>query len=142
MTENAAFLFVYGTLQPSFTNEFAQYLRRHCTCLGEGSFPGLLFDLGTYPGAIYQKSSPLTVLGTIYRIDLDKQKLLTYLDEYEGITDPPAPDNEYIRTIIPVMHNQTTIHCWVYLYNYSTGDKPIIPSGDYSRYSNQPKPKE
>lgn len=128
------YLFVYGTLRPSFENPFAGYLRQHSRYTGEGTFPGLLFDLGNYPGAVFQQSGRQNVWGSVYHIKQHKQAALTYLDEYEGVGSGFTQPAEYVRALVPVSMNQTVLMSWVYLYNLSLVDKPVISSGDYSHY--------
>lgn len=135
MIENPDLLFVYGTLCPPFTNSFAQFLRQRSQYVGEGTFPGLLFDLGSYPGATYQPDGVTTVCGTIYDISQHKQSVLACLDDYEGVSETIDLPNEYIRTVIPVRHCDDIIDCWVYLYNLPADGLPVIASGDYVRYS-------
>jgi gamma-glutamylcyclotransferase (GGCT)/AIG2-like uncharacterized protein YtfP len=135
MNDTSNFLFVYGTLRPGFDNAFAQSLRQQARYVGEGRFSGLLYDLGNYPGAVYQAGSATAVVGSIYDLGHNQEALLRYLDVYEGVGDEFDPPTEYIRIIIPVTldsDGQTnTVSCWAYVYNHSVVNKPIIRSGDY-----------
>ena len=132
MITNPDFLIVYGTLRPPFDNQFALYLRNRSRCVGEGTFVGRVFNMGSYPGAIYQQSVDTRVCGTVYDIGNQKETTLTYLDYYEGVGDDFEQPTEFIRAIIPVQVNNQTAECWVYLYNLSTDGKPIIESGDFA----------
>ncbi len=134
MATDSDYLFVYGTLRPSFENQFARYLRQHSYYIGEATFPGLLFDLGNYPGAIFQQGSFQNVWGSVYHIEQHKQTLLAYLDEYEGISSGFTQPVEYIRALVPISVSPIIIISWVYLYNLPLIDKPVISSGDYSQY--------
>jgi gamma-glutamylcyclotransferase (GGCT)/AIG2-like uncharacterized protein YtfP len=134
MVPDSDYLIVYGTLRQSFVNVFAQYLRQYSDYVGEGTFPGQLFDLGNYPGAVYQSESPNFVRGTVYDVSQSKDKLLPYLDEYEGISEGFQQPQEYVRAIIPVDCSGETHHCWVYLYNLPVSDQLVIHSGDYELY--------
>ena len=134
MTYDSDYLVVYGTLRPAFTNAFAHYLRQHSEYVGEGTFPGLLFDLGNYPGAVYQIDRMERVCGTIYNITRHKPALLLHLDAYESIGEQFEQPTEYIRTIIPVDFQGTRLDCWVYIYNLSVTDKIVIASGDYAQH--------
>ncbi len=131
MNTTSDYLFVYGTLRPGFDNAFAQYLRQRSRYVGEGSFPGLLYDLGNYPGAVYQDDSATLVVGSIYDISKNRDAILTYLDYYEGVGPEFEAPTEYIRTIIPVISNDNTFASWIYIYNHPTNGKPLILSGDY-----------
>ncbi|GAB4004602.1 gamma-glutamylcyclotransferase [Spirosoma sp. KCTC 42546] len=138
MTNNPDFLIVYGTLRPPFDNTFAQYLRQRGRNVGEGLFKGQAFDMGSYPGAIYNEASITQVHGTVFNISNQKSAILTYLDYYEGVGEDFEQPTEFIRAIVPVQFNDATTDCWVYLYNLSTDDKPLIESGDYSKHMGDP----
>ncbi|GAB2548229.1 gamma-glutamylcyclotransferase family protein [Spirosoma aerophilum] len=138
MTHTPDFLIVYGTLRPPFDNTFSQYLRQRGRYVGEGSFTGQSFDMGSYPGAVYQPDSQSLVHGSVFDISNQKAAILTYLDYYEGVGEGFEQPTEYIRAIIPVQFNHQTADCWIYLYNLSTDDKPLIESGDYSIHIGKP----
>ena len=135
MTDDPNYLIVYGTLRPDFTNLFADFLRQHSRYVGDAAFSGLLFDLGAYPGATYEPDGPTQVQGSVYDIADQKQMILAYLDDYEGVGEAFDEPNEYMRTVIPVRFNDALINCWVYLYNHTTDGKPVIQSGDYVCHS-------
>ncbi|UHG91283.1 gamma-glutamylcyclotransferase family protein [Spirosoma oryzicola] len=139
MIDTCDFLFVYGTLRPNFDNAFAQYLRQRAQYVGEGSFPGRLFDLGSYPGAVLQHSDSTEVLGSVFDIQKNKETILTYLDYYEGVGPAFEPPTEYLRVIVPVLFNGKSIDCWAYLYNHAFDGKLLIESGDYCLYVDQAK---
>ena len=136
MTDNPDFLLVYGTLRPPFDNPFAQYLRNRGRCVGEGTFAGQIFDIGSYPGAVYCEAADTRVCGTVFDISSQKEKTLTYLDYYEGVGDNFEPPTEFVRAVVPVRFNDQTADCWVYLYNLPTNEKPIVEGGDYAVHKN------
>lgn len=136
MTYDSDYLFVYGTLRPSFTNPFAHFLRQHSEYVGEGAFPGELFDLGNYPGALYSPAAPSKVYGSIYSLASAKEMILKQLDDYEGIGENYAKPHEYVRIVVPVAVAQQLITCWVYVYNWPTSTKKRIDTGDYCQYRN------
>jgi gamma-glutamylcyclotransferase (GGCT)/AIG2-like uncharacterized protein YtfP len=131
MATDSDLLFVYGTLRPPFTNPYAQHLRQHSQYVGEGEFSGQLLDLGNYPGAVYQPESSIKVYGSIYNISSQKEYLLAYLDDYEGISEAIEKPHEYVRTVIEVSSGDSIVACWIYLYNLSVTGQLLIPSGDY-----------
>ncbi|SFD02417.1 gamma-glutamylcyclotransferase family protein [Spirosoma endophyticum] len=131
MATDSDLLFVYGTLRPPFTNPYAQHLHQHSRYVGDGKFPGQLFNLGSYPGAIYQPESTATVYGSVYNISVNKQLLLAYLDNYEGIGEAFEKPHEYVRTVIEVSSGDSIVDCWVYLYSLTVTGKQLISSGDY-----------
>jgi len=136
MIDTSTFLFVYGTLRPVFDNSFSLYLRQRSHYVGDGSFSGQLYDLGSYPGAIYQKNSPTSVFGTVYDISKNNETVLTYLDYYEGVGPEFESPTEYVRVIVPVMCNERLLNCWAYVYNYPSEGRPLIESGDYCHHLN------
>lgn len=138
MTDNPDFLIVYGTLRPPFDNTFAQYLRQRGRCIGEGKFVGQVFDMGSYPGAIHSETSDGHVCGTVFDISNQKAAILTYLDYYEGVGEDFEQPTEFIRSVVPVDFNGAITYTWVYLYNLSTDDKPVIKSGDYAQHVGNP----
>ncbi|GAB4001289.1 gamma-glutamylcyclotransferase [Spirosoma daeguense] len=134
MIQDADYLLVYGTLRASFQNPFAKLLHQHSRYVGKGSFSGQLFDIASYPGALYQPDSTTIVWGDVYDIKQFKIELLLRLDEYEGIGATFPQPQEYVREIIPVDCAGETLGCWIYLYNDSIVEKKQIESGDYERY--------
>lgn len=135
MITDSDYLIVYGTLRPAFTNPAARYLRQYSRYVGEASFPGQLFDLGNYPGVVYQPESQSKVYGSLYNINQYKEQLLAYLDTYEGIGDQFEHPHEYVRILIPIDWAGGSVNCWVYQYNLPATDKPVIQSGDYLSFT-------
>lgn len=117
------YLFVYGTLLNKSNYAPGDYIKIHCEYVGNASFPGLLFDLGSYPAAIYDMDSRERVYGELYRISGNKNHLLTNLDEYEGY--------EYNRKVIAVEQDASIIYAYCYLYNKPPEGLKQIISGDY-----------
>ena len=132
MSDSPDFLLVYGTLRPPFDNQFALYLRNRSRCLGEGTFTGHVFDIGSYPGAIYNEVADTLVCGTVYDIGNQKETTLTYLDYFEGVGGDFENPTEFIRAIVPVYVDNQTVDCWVYLYNLAVTEKTLIEGGDYA----------
>ena len=82
MESDCRYLFVYGTLLDN-DNEFGAFLKKHSTYVSKGSFNGLLYDLGEYPGAIYKPGIKQQVHGSILLLNNDPE-ILSVIDEYEG----------------------------------------------------------
>lgn len=114
-----------------YENEPAKFIRKNCSLVGEGSIPGILFDLGTYPGATYDLKSSSLVHGEIYRIDRNEKKLVQFLDEFEGVGTQFKQPNEYIRKTIPVQTKNGIIEASSYLYNWNLEGLKVIESGRY-----------
>ena len=130
MSEPPAYLFVYGTLQPGFTNAFAQFLHQNSQYVGPGTMRGRLYNIGQYPGAVHDPNSPVGVHGAIFNIT-DTPGLLTRLDAYEGVKNPPDATDEYVRVIVPVSFGVGEFRCWIYLYNRPVLDSQRIRIGHY-----------
>jgi len=131
MSEPAVYLFVYGTLQPGFINPFAQMLHHNSRCAGPGIMSGRLYNIGQYPGAVHDPNSSASVHGTIFDIT-ETPNLLTRLDHYEGVGNPPTPADEYIRDMVHISFGTVELRCWTYLYNWPVLESQQIVSGRYS----------
>jgi gamma-glutamylcyclotransferase (GGCT)/AIG2-like uncharacterized protein YtfP len=117
-------LFVYGTLLSASKHPMAHYLRQNSQLIGPGFFPGLLYDLGMYPGAVYDPNTENFVHGEIYLFpEPAAENRLRTLDDYEG--------NEYNRIVVPVKTADGFINCWTYVFNQPTASWPRIASGRY-----------
>lgn len=130
MYSHADFLFTYGTLMQGFDNPFAQKLHLLSTFEGPGSFPGTLYKISWYPGAVYEENGNNSVYGEVYRLT-DSPSLLVELDEYEDVFEDEEK-SLYLRKVIPVrMQNGSVVPCWVYLYNQTVTDLEKIENGDF-----------
>jgi gamma-glutamylcyclotransferase (GGCT)/AIG2-like uncharacterized protein YtfP len=130
-------LFVYGTLRAAFSNAPAMHLRQHSRYIGEGVINGQLYDVGSYPGALYLPDESTLIHGSVYVLFPDSLvDLLRLLDEYEGVQAVPSKSesDEYIRRIVPVTCASQLINCWIYLYNRPVDSLRQIDSGDYIQY--------
>lgn len=129
-------LFVYGTLMRPFRSEITRLLAKNSTFLLRGKTQGLLYDLGSYPGLVYQADLETWVKGEIIQLHFP-ERFLPILDEYEMI-DPNAPQkSEYKRTLLSVQTEVGPKECWTYIYQQSTAPYHPIRSGDYLSYFSQ-----
>ena len=130
MTAGPEYLFVYGTLMQGFDNPFAEKLRKMSVFRGKGSFPGLLYAVSWYPGALYFEDSNSPVYGEVYQMS-NVPELIRDLDEYEDVFENESA-SLYVRRVVPVrLHNGEIIDCWAYLYNQSVGGLREIRSGNF-----------
>jgi gamma-glutamylcyclotransferase (GGCT)/AIG2-like uncharacterized protein YtfP len=129
MDTQCLYLFVYGTLLDT-DNEFAAFLRKHCSFVKRGKFKGILYDIGEYPGAVFNNKIDGYVHGSIYLMS-NATQVLEKLDDYEGFGDDQEQPNLFIRQLVEIETNSRAIDCWVYLYNREVGGLPIISKGDY-----------
>lgn len=127
------YLFVYGTLMSGFNNPMALYLRENARLKAKGCFDGLLFDFGSYPGAIYKPGSIQKVHGEVYQLS-NEDVIFAILDIYEGLDDPDF--NLYEKAIIPVHVNNKVYNNYVYLLK-KTPEASLIDSGDYDFHINE-----
>ena len=123
--------FFYGTLIPEFAPEHMREVLAGFKFLGEGSLPGTLYDFGSYPGAVFDNSSPSSVFGLVYEAASD-DLLLAELDRYEGYDQLSPAEGEYIRQRRSVtLDNGDVVECWMYAYNWSTEGFPTIADGHW-----------
>jgi gamma-glutamylcyclotransferase (GGCT)/AIG2-like uncharacterized protein YtfP len=126
-------LFAYGTLMLPFDNAIARCLYENSTFCGDATVPGRLYDLGPYPGLIYNRQSAQRVRGQVFRMH-DPGDLLRLLDRYEGIDRRFPGAGEYRRERRRVSMNEEAVDCWMYVYNQPWWKLPAIRSGCYADY--------
>lgn len=125
------YIFVYGLLKSMYDNDPARFIRKKSTLIGKAYFPGILIDIGTYPGAIYEPGSQTKVHGEVYRIDQNHKELVAFLDHFEGVGNQFKQPNEYIREVISVQIDEKNILASCYLYNWNYDVMKVIASGRY-----------
>ena len=132
MATHATYLFTYGTLMQGFDNPFAERLHKNSVYEGKGFFPGLLYLISWYPGAIYDASAVSKVHGEIYRLSTF-EALIPELDDYEDVFEDEK-SSLYLRKTVPITKESgETIDCWVYLYNQSVTGLLLIEEGRFRR---------
>ncbi len=125
------YIFVYGLLKSMYDNEAARFIREHCTLIGEGSIPGRLFDLGTYPGVVYEAEAATYVTGEVFKITSNKEGLTKYLDEFEECGPQFEQPNEYRKEVVPVSVEGVIFQASSYIYNRNLDGLKLIESGNY-----------
>lgn len=123
-------LFVYGTLMQQAANPFSEHLRQHSRYIGRGSFPGQLYLVSWYPGAVSDPAALTNVCGEVFQL-LQPDLTLPLLDEYE---DTAGDTGEFVRKPVTVSVVGQQKRCWVYLYNFSVEKLVHIPTGDFRPY--------
>lgn len=125
-------LFVYGSLRTESPHPFAVKLRSQGRLLGRGSAPGILYDLGRYPAAMFGTEHNSLVIGEIFELPSDG-RLLRELDYFEGTEEPASPLS---RIEIDVLLEEGSS---LRLETYSLGAPPpirrVIESGDWIAHS-------
>lgn len=128
------YLFIYGTLLPGCTTEVTGFLKENSSFISEGSFPGKLYEVDGYPGAIFLPDEKSRVFGHILKLQ-QAEKVLAVLDKYEEVGPDFGSPNEYVRNQIPVLNSAgQSLLCWVYLYNLPVDNLLYIHSGKYSGF--------
>lgn len=94
--------------------------------------PGRLYDLGTYPAAVYDKSAPTWICGELYSIT-NAALLLPELDRYEGIEDLPGHPAEYRRAVVEVLCDGSSVLCWTYLCKEENTALAQVPLDEHNR---------
>ncbi len=129
-------IFTYGTLMRGIPSRFGNYLEQNGAFIGEGYVPGKLYDLGNYPGLVYDEQSERLILGHIFEL-VNAEKVLLQLDDYEGISPHSPPPHEYRRVIKPVLWHGKRIACWLYEYALDPTGLPEITTPSYLDYWHQ-----
>lgn len=124
-------LFVYGTLRSSQAPPKLHELLAPLARLGTATTPGVLYDLGPYPGAVF--GGDAQIVGEVLELP-DDSELLAILDDYEGFDANDLQGSLYLRvrrTVI--LADGRPLECWAYSYNGDLTGRPMIPGGDYTR---------
>ncbi len=101
-----------------YDNDAARFIRSHCSLIGEGIVSGRLFDLGTYPGLVYEPKAQTVVKGEVYKI-------------HSNFEQP----NEYRKEIIPVLIKENLYYASSYIYNRTLEGLTLIENGNYNNKS-------
>lgn len=125
------FLFVYGTLRSNSGHPMNEVLEGFGGRVGPGKVRAVLYDLGSYPGAVATPEPGAFVRGEVYLLR-DPGRDLEALDRYEGLDGTNPDSGEFRRGRIAVeLDDGRTVEAWIYLYNRPTAGLARIPSGDY-----------
>lgn len=128
--DKSTFLFAYGTLMRGWKHDAARFLHQKSKFLGSAFISGKLYDLGDYPGLVYDPNSNIQVKGQLFELS-DPARILSFLDYYEG-ANPVSPEQGlFLKEFLPVIHEEAMIPSWVYTYNQVIEEVPLIHSGDY-----------
>ena len=131
-----ALLFVYGTLmtraRAALGAEMRARLASAATWLGPATVAGRLIELGGYPGLVAPVALSDTVHGEIFELD-DPGTFFARLDDYEGVSPSPVPEDEYERAVLPVrLASGDEVTAWVYRYRGDALNAPLIPEGRWN----------
>lgn len=124
-------LFVYGSLRSGFKHPAYEYVSRYFTLIGDAKVKGKLYDMGSYPAAIPTEENNF-IIGELYQLKNEKEFNWAFeqLDDYEGVHPENNEPSLYIRQKVTVFINAGTATAWMYWYNATIDDQPLIASGD------------
>ena len=99
---------------------------RNARFVAAASTPGVLYDLGRYPGLIRGSRNGRRVTGELYELPDDSaRQMLRALDRYEG--------SEYTRRRVYVrLSNGKRRLAWAYLLRRKPPKSTELPSGRYA----------
>ncbi len=131
-------LFVYGTLLPGLVPDEIKNVVEQLTLVGAGWARGRLYDLGAYPGAVLDEASHTKIIGKVFSLPADDERLsaslLERLDAYEGYTPEDETQNLFIRKLARITFlNGAHVECWIYVYNGNPQAAELIPDGNYAK---------
>lgn len=127
-------LFVYGTLMPSATDELGKEERIRLQCgsisIGAATARGRLYDLGGYPALVPGDNPDEQVHGEAVEI-ADPVQVFRWLDVYEGIGDERG-GSEYVRVVGPVTLAASGVQlAWMYVYREVPPNARLLQSGHW-----------
>ena len=128
-------LFAYGTLLTGAADpRLAVLLERQLRARRPARVPGLLYDLGPYPGALPGNG---WVCGELLHLE-DAALCLPLLDDYEDC-DPLHPERGlYRRERVQALDaGGGAVGCWIYWLNRCPPSAVAVPHGDYRRWRSQ-----
>lgn len=129
--ESPVYIFVYGTLRSASNHDMRKVLEQHADFVSRGRIPGVLYDVGPYPGAVKKSGTQAFVRGDVYRLR-DSERTLQILDRYEGWDEKKPRSAEFKRSRVAVdLGAGKKIRAWIYLYNRPTTGLTKIRSGNY-----------
>lgn len=139
---SARLVFVYGTLRSGEPRDI-NLLRPAPRWVGQGSLPGILYDLGAYPGMRLIAGCDV-VRGEVYAISAELER---QLDEIEDVW--PQQSGEYAKrevvlrldrpslpsSVFNFSKDEVQVSCLVYeIAPERTRGRPVIASGDWVQH--------
>jgi gamma-glutamylcyclotransferase (GGCT)/AIG2-like uncharacterized protein YtfP len=130
MGDDGELLFVYGTLRPTLAADGPARLVEDLEVVGPASVPGVLLDLGDYPGLI---AGAGIVHGELLRV-VDPARLAA-LDAYEECGGPKPLFRR--ERMVARRVDGTTVDAWAYRYARPPRGA-VIAGGDYAAHVARP----
>jgi gamma-glutamylcyclotransferase (GGCT)/AIG2-like uncharacterized protein YtfP len=127
------YLFVYGTLRRKHAPPEITDVVNSLELVSEASVPGNIFDLGEYPGAVFEPNSQSIVHGEVFKLP-NNPKILRKLDNYEEFKPENPEKSLFIREVATALTGDGQyLNCWVYRINSqflkkrTTRKRPVRP---------------
>ena len=131
MAKNTAYLFVYGSLRRGAKKGMNRLLARYGRFVANATYPGRLYRVADYPGAVPSDRPGEVVHGEVWRLACPERAFVR-LDEYEACGPGFPEPAEYVRCVAEVtLAGGETVSAWLYLYNLPTEGLEVIGHGDY-----------
>lgn len=96
--------------------------------VGSCRFQGVLYDLGSFPGAVPGDG---VVYAELHR--LHHPQVWSVLDRYEGYEAKREDDSLFVRRRVELIEPEGQ-EAWVYWYNGEVAQSARVPSGDWAKY--------
>jgi len=128
-------LFVYGSLRSGFKSPAYAYISRYFHLIGPAKVKGRLYDMGDYPAAI-PSTDEQYIVGELYVLNHESEFnwAIEQLDDYEGVHVEEGEAPLYIRKTEEVITDSGNTLAWMYWFNGSITNQPLIESGDVLAY--------
>jgi gamma-glutamylcyclotransferase (GGCT)/AIG2-like uncharacterized protein YtfP len=91
--------------------------------------PGLLFDLGSYPGAVLDESAPTRIEGELWEARYTAG-MFRQLDEYEEFFPARLERSLFVRAKARIhLSRSRTATAWIYVLRNVKRSAPVIATG-------------
>lgn len=125
------FLFTYGTLRQGAGHRMFAILDRFSDFVGNATYQGKLYHIGTYPGVVPSDDPADRVSGEVYRLR-NPFVILSRLDRYEECGPGFRKPTEFIRQQQSVrLQSGQCLSAWVYVYNRPVVGLTRLQDGDF-----------
>lgn len=122
-------LFVYGTLRRDAAGRSHPLLGEDAEWRGKACWPGRLYRVADYPGAVASADPSDRVHGELYALPQPPDAVLAALDAWE---DCDTADPEYRRERALVRRDDgSRVEAWIYVYARPVAGLARIISGDF-----------
>lgn len=124
------YIAVYGSLMQIHGAQALAGTVDKLKLVGKCKIPGLLYDLGEFPGLVPGDSE---VMGELYEVK--HPDALRLLDDYEAFYPNDPKLSLFVRQRMQLV--EPKIECWGYLYNQTLSGMPRVEGGNWTEYLRQ-----